>query len=240
MSGTDRVEGFAIAPNWFVRDPGIASRTKVTYLVLASHTGRDGTWWISHRQIAEEAGVSESSVIRSLRDLRDMGLVTWDERRTAKGDRVENLYRIAVTPPSGHSDTTLVSQGHHPGVTVTEQQEEPEEEPKELQRPPSRGVTTPPPEPEGFREFWGVWPIKQGLIAARVAYARALTMTDPTTLRRQAVAYARTVTDPQYAVRASRWLAEQRWTDVYPEVLISREEWMQSQPPMQPRAVGDA
>lgn len=213
-----------------------------------------------HRKLNDllEAGVIMRGDQRYVAHLRsDRRPVVYDlNLGLTRGDR--------VSPPESRETygvTAQVARGDSPGThgvttvsdrTVLEPSLEPSLEPippsvvtsparRRAREPettdsetPSRPVVATSQEPEGFEQFWEVWPIKEAQVAARTAYRRALTMTDPRTLLRQAVAYAATRDDPRYATRASKWLAEQRWTDVYPPVLRSREEYMHTQPPLRP------
>lgn len=122
-------EGFAIIPNWLVRDPATHLHDKIVYAVLASHTGRDGSWFISHGDIAAESGISVSSVQRALLRLRDRGLVAWEERRV-DGGKAANLYSVSVTERSV-SVTEGSGQGGPGGsVSVTDQKKNPKKNPK--------------------------------------------------------------------------------------------------------------
>lgn len=130
----ERAAGFTMAPNWLVRDQSIPARTKMVFVVLASHIGKNGTWWMTHQQISDECGVgvSVSSVQRSLRELRDMGLVTWETRLDGMGITANRYHlRVSLIEGVGHPDRGGRSQGQEGSVTLTEQKEDPKEDPKE-------------------------------------------------------------------------------------------------------------
>lgn len=212
---TARTEGFAIAPNWMVRDPSIPARAKVVFLVLSSHTGRDGAWYMGHRQIAEEAGCSVPTVIRALNELRDLGLVTWD-KRTANGGLLENVYRVHLTPPSDHQrqdppvthDTTLLS-------PVTEQKEEPQEEPQEEPTPllPRPAAGKPDADAE-FETWYETYPRKEAKADARKAWPKARkTMTLQALLDAVAAKRGGLHRERQFMPNPASWLNGRRWED---------------------------
>lgn len=215
---SDRPEGFAIVPNWLVRDGSIPVRVKAVFMVLSSHTGRDGTWWMGHQQIAREAGLSVSSVQRSLADLRDMGLVTWDARVTERGDRAENAYRLAVlTGGSGHSDRGVHSPGPGGPVTVTEQQEEPEEEPQEepeqTSAPAALTLALPDPMDQQFQEFWDAYPRHTDRAKAEAAFRRARKRYPLSLILGGVERLVAERRDPQFIPHPTTWLNGRRWED---------------------------
>lgn len=83
---------FAIVPAYLVA--ASAADLKV-YLVLALHVDYDtGVCWPSRQTIATEAGVSLSTVKRSLARLAQIGAIEIEHRRDAAGDSTSNLYRL--------------------------------------------------------------------------------------------------------------------------------------------------
>lgn len=223
-------EGFAVIPNWLVRDGSVSGRAKMIFLVLSSHTGMHGTWWISHQAIAEEAGCSVSTVIRALNELRAKGAVSWVQRAD-KGGLLENSYRIHMTVGSSHprqdptvtSDTTLLS-------PVTEGEEEPQEEPQELLLPDPRpsGTLAEQTLDSGFDEFWAVYPrrIEKAAAKRRFAYWQARVGTPRIVeaaqrYARQVVAEKRTVQHIKYP---ASWLNTEPWEDDVTETVTATTE----------------
>lgn len=144
--------GWAAIPNWVVREKGLSAAAKLVFVVLSSHIGRSGTWWISHKRIAEESGLSRRTVQRALDDLRDAGLVDW-EARVVNNERQENAYHLCIDPmwgrrpggsrQDGAGGRVRMAQGpRQSGAGKEEPQEEPQEEPTTT---PTPSATTPPP-----------------------------------------------------------------------------------------------
>lgn len=199
--------GFAMVPNWMVRDPRVGSKAMLVYLVLSSHAGRDGISFPGQQLIADESGLSESSVKRGLAELRALGLIESWVVVTAMGRR--NHYRlmvhtlprdevkseggqVRVNPGSVHSDLS----GEFP---VNREEEPIEEEPG---RRTTKNPPYPPPtlvdvsSPDGdarrearsssvdaaFDEWYAEYPLKKAPTDARKAYEQVLRKTDAATL----------------------------------------------------------
>lgn len=138
--------GFAIIPNWLVRDSSVSATTKCVFLILSSYAGRDGVCWPHQDTIGNCIGVSPRTVMRAIDELRKMGLV--DSQRTPRGNRYKlHMHMTPVSPATSDltptpSDTGVASQQ----VTrVTSIEEEPlEEEPSTTAVVPVvTGVTRP-------------------------------------------------------------------------------------------------
>lgn len=72
--------------------------------------------------------------------------------------------------------------------------------------------------PEGFDEFWSVYPRKVRKVAARESYARALRKTTAKDLLAAAQRYAATPgLEERFTAHAVTWLNQERWTDSLPE-----------------------
>lgn len=121
--------GFAAVPSWLVEDESISGHAKITYLVLMSHHSEGGDVFPSHARIATLAGISVSSVQRALRELRDLGVVDWEQGDAKHGGRGSNSYLIRTTRPRrkavtlGQGDRPPRSGGPTPSVRVTDELE---------------------------------------------------------------------------------------------------------------------
>jgi hypothetical protein len=68
-------------------------------LTLATFRGRGGTICPSHATVAARTALAPKTVERALHAARDLGLVTWSERRVRRGwrwVRTSNLYRLIL------------------------------------------------------------------------------------------------------------------------------------------------
>lgn len=89
--------GFAVVPNWMIRNTTISAYAIAVYAALASHSGRGGIT-PSHETLATESRCSERKVRDALNELRDLGVVTWT-RRQARGGRTSNEYFLHPNGP---------------------------------------------------------------------------------------------------------------------------------------------
>lgn len=85
------------AMTWAFEQP-LAGNHKVVLLVLADHHEDErGLCWPSVGRIAARAYISESTVVRCLRDLEVGGYVTRQERFTTEGRQMSTLYSLQVS-----------------------------------------------------------------------------------------------------------------------------------------------
>lgn len=209
--------GFAAVPKWLALDGQVPVGAKVVYMVLAAHAAQTG-WYMTHRQIAGEAGISVSSVQRHLAWLREAGLVWWSERRTTEGDRDANLYRIAVSQPevgSGHHDRTVRAQRPDPSVMVTEQKVDvvvDEEVDTALAHRERRATPALP----FFEAFWQNYPRKVGKRAAETAFVRAAGRAGshlPLIEGAVRLAADPNLPEPRFIPHPTTWLNRDGWLD---------------------------
>jgi len=90
--------GFAVVPRWLVEDTTISGAAKLTYLALSSRIDRQNIAWPSHKRLAAETGTSVSTVQRALRELQDLGVVTWRPRMRDDSGQTSNEYRLTSSP----------------------------------------------------------------------------------------------------------------------------------------------
>lgn len=199
--------GFAAVPNWIVREPSISLHEKIVYLVLSSHIGDQGTWFMSHAQIAEEAGISTASVKRALLSLRERRVVTWFGRvDPITGAQLGNSYRI-MTDRLGQGELPPSSEGATPPLSVSDQKKNPEEEPEEV--PPT------PTDDNGFAELWKAWPNNSARKPALTKWMR-FTSKQRLEILPKLVAHAnayRANTPPQFIPMLSTFLNQERWDE---------------------------
>ena len=69
------------------------------YAALARHANNGtGECYPSRKALAKAIGASVPSVDRALARLRDLGLVSWEQRRTVDGDLTSNAYTLLPLP----------------------------------------------------------------------------------------------------------------------------------------------
>ena len=72
-----------------VKIKGITSTQKLILFCLANYSSEDGYSYPSHEKIAEVTCLSRDSVLKNLRTLKGLGLVTWEKR-----NNTSNLYQL--------------------------------------------------------------------------------------------------------------------------------------------------
>ena len=91
--------GYAVIPNWLLRDGTVDEKVKILYLLIASRMGRNGACWPSQALMAEELGVDARTIRRHLVTLQEMNLVTVTAVKTPTGRR--NTYHLVSDPFGG-------------------------------------------------------------------------------------------------------------------------------------------
>ena len=99
QSQTDDEYGFVAIPNWVLRGNYFESAGQISlYLALAKKKDERGCCHPSLSLLAHDAMISRTSLIRNLKRLEDMGLIT-RRRRTAKnGGHLSNEYYVPLFP----------------------------------------------------------------------------------------------------------------------------------------------
>lgn len=102
--------GFAMIPRWLVESPDVSDRAKVLFAVLSGRIRRDGIR-LTRAELATILGCSIATVKRTVKELREAGVITHEE---SDGDNDGALYGLAidargldtpgspVSPPPGH------------------------------------------------------------------------------------------------------------------------------------------
>ena len=112
-------EGFAMIPNWVVRDPSMSGNAKLVYIALSGRVGSNGCAWPRHQVLADELGLSVSTVKRALLQLRARGLVSWTPQIRPDNSVSSNSYRMTkstTTPRSPLSTPPGSPVNRRPGL----------------------------------------------------------------------------------------------------------------------------
>lgn len=169
------------AMTWAFEQP-LAGNHKVVLLVLADHHDDErGICWPSVGRIASRAHISESTVVRCLRDLEVGGYLTRQERFSTEGRQMSTLYGLQVSvdvrrcPPlpadvGGGCQIDRAVTGDTPEGVNADTPYEPSKEPPILKKARARGTRLPEgwqPSPEAFvraKERMPVEAIEQELV----------------------------------------------------------------------------
>lgn len=76
----------------------LSAHAKLVYLSLSSRANAEMQALPSHRTIADDSGLSVSSVKRALGVLRDRGLISWARRTAPNGGGIASIYTIGRDP----------------------------------------------------------------------------------------------------------------------------------------------
>lgn len=99
MAKTKSNVGFAMISNDLARCGKLTPKAMVTFVCLKSHAGTSNRTWPSHKKLALETNQSVSAVKEALKELKEVGLVSWKGRiRESDGRQTSNNYSIHDSP----------------------------------------------------------------------------------------------------------------------------------------------
>lgn len=104
-------------------NPGL----KLVLVKLADNADQDGYSWWKQERLADECEMSRATVQRKLKELRERGYLTVEERKNGQGFKVANGYRLC-RPPLHQSDAAL-PHSRDAAAASTVMQQEPSKEP---------------------------------------------------------------------------------------------------------------
>ncbi len=224
----------------------LSSSAFVVLTAILMHADRSThQCWPSEETLARLAGVSRRSVIRHIKELESIGIITVAKRRTTTG--VHNVYTInsvrdairsgrfnppdwaeacdtTVTPTPGHvtpateaRDTTVTRH-----VTPLSQEQEPINKNQETTqaRPPASAPSSKPGPPDYTAEFeawWKTYPPRKGRRKGKAEAFREWSKLDPSEYDDLAVATAHLAGHDGYPPDAQRFLRSDWRSDWLPE-----------------------
>ena len=78
----------------FLYRSDLPHRARAVYIYLADRANRNGECWPAIPTIAKELRLSQSTVRRALRDLREAGWITTEQRLRSNGGKSSLLYTL--------------------------------------------------------------------------------------------------------------------------------------------------
>lgn len=208
---------------WAVRQK-LPVKQKIVLLMLADRVNKDtGRCDPSIPRLAEDCGMSETSVKEAIRALREAGTVV-AHSRVLEGVNLPNQYELIIdeipgvgriAPGGGSPRAPGVGRIAPPNL-----EEEPVREPElcvdgesdlfSADETPQQDRTS-----EGFERFWKVYPKKAGKPAALKAWQKAMRAgADPDAVVDAAVRYAQSdAVQRGFCKHPQGWLNDQRWLD---------------------------
>ncbi len=95
--------GFASMPRAVLRNPKLSRNSKATYSLLLDYAWQTGSCFPGQERLASDLGVSVRTIQRDLEELKNFGLIDWQQR----GKNRTNVY--SILPLDFLSDTTNMS-----------------------------------------------------------------------------------------------------------------------------------
>jgi hypothetical protein len=226
-------------------------------LVIADHASDDGTEaWPSQATIATKASVSIRTVQRCVNSLQSQGFLRMEKHmggsKNCREDRRPHRYTININKL--RSDIVTPRQPDTYGVTLTA-------DTGGLSRPKNHPIEPSNETPQGFIEFWNIYPRKVAKKEAEQAFEKAIRDTPLQEILEGARRFADDpYRHPTFTPYPSTWLNQGRWTDeplpprdLTPEEKkvkeleiskkkaererLAREEWLREQEIQRSRAV---
>lgn len=105
----DSPGGWFWCQNFIFEDPAFSSFDRLVFLCLCYHAdAAEDVCWPSLTRLAQETGISRSSVIRALDRLEGLGRVARFHQETARGEPVANTYKVYRRAPRRLPDPSQV------------------------------------------------------------------------------------------------------------------------------------
>ena len=208
------------AVNWAWKQKSLKPFQKLILVALADRHNPDHGCFPSINTIIEDTGISRSSVLRTLGQLQDIGLIRKEAAFRDNKSQTSNRYIFAFEG---------VSESDPPHVTLT---------PLSVsQRHPKEPLSNKPLSVEDIRpidfffyEAWENYPRKVGKGAAKKAWIKACTKINDKDLFEATSKYVDSVKgkDKQYIPHFATWLNQERWEDDLEEGQQSSTDYLKS------------
>lgn len=222
-------EAMAWAVKW-----DLPVKQKITLLMLANRVNSDtGRCFPSISNLAQDCGMSETSVKEAIRSLKEAGILLTHERRI-EGVSLTNEYEFDFTkfPPPRRNTPHPPAQYAPPPRrnTPPNLEEEPISEPDKGSQEGffDQVEDAEKPKDDRFGEFWASYPAcprKTGKPQAHQAWARIMAgkakdipKTDPEVIIAAVKRFAASGADPQFIPLPTTWLNGARWDQFPPTV----------------------
>ena len=184
-------------------------------LALADFCNDEGECWPSMASIAAKARLTERGAQKVIRRMEAQGHLSVD---VGGGRKRCNVYRIAMRNPEHETPNHVHPEPRSPRTAEHKPRTEVQETPNTGSPEPSRNhqgtVKVSRIASETFEDFWRVYPRKTDKGKARQAYVKALTKTDPETLKAAAQRFKDLPgREAKFTPHPTTWLNGERWDD---------------------------
>jgi hypothetical protein len=94
-------------------------RNRFVLYALANYADDTGKCWPSYRTLESFTGYPRRSIIRTMNELRELGLVATEARQRDNGSAASNIIRLVFMDPQCHPVTRVVTPCHQGSDTVS-------------------------------------------------------------------------------------------------------------------------
>ena len=99
QSQTNGAIGYVVIPDWVLRENYFESAEQLSlYIALANNLDARGFCHSSLSQLAHDAMCSRSTVLKNLKSLEEIGLITRRRRTAENGGHLSNEYSVSMCP----------------------------------------------------------------------------------------------------------------------------------------------
>ena len=198
---------------------------------LGHRIGNNGECWPGIETIRKDLGLNRSTVLRHLDRLADKGLIVIVKQGHGRANHYQLVTSNWAQPAPGgkmqpvadcNPDQAQIAPVVGAGCAQNQAQVAPV-----IERTKKRTNEKNNDEPEGFAEFWELYPRKVGKGAARSKWKIAVTKAPIDTILESLDAQLPTITakETQYQAHPATWLHQERWADEVDEPNGPTVDW---------------
>lgn len=96
--------GFTLLPNYILKNRQLSHGARLAYAVLLSYAWQEDSCFPGQVRMAEDLGTSDRSIRTFLRELKDQGFITWEQRGLNKSNIYYILEYKPLKPPKSEVD----------------------------------------------------------------------------------------------------------------------------------------
>lgn len=209
-----------LATAWAYRQ-AVESGPKFVLVALADFADEAGTCYPGQDRIAAMTGMHRSSVVRHLKSLESLGLISRVHRQGPKGQRTSDRYVLHLGANVAESNVaesnvgeSNVASGAIPLSQSAQNQRRTVRQEPSVEPPVEPSGTNTAREPETFAAFYAAYPRRAARPKAVDAYRKALKRASADQILAGAIAYRDDPNrDDTYTAHPSTWLNRDGWDD---------------------------
>lgn len=113
------IEAMVAVRDLHKQHPEFDPRKRFVLYALANYADANGVCWPSYRTLEEWTGYTRRSIIRTINELRELGMIRTQPRMRENGSASSNIIQLAFMKVGCQADTGVVTHRHQGGDTVT-------------------------------------------------------------------------------------------------------------------------